>query len=764
MKAPWTHGPSTPRSEDPIAARVHAKHIRNTSPEDVWSPVLFALAAIVVPLDLTTATRLGVAGTIIATFPVGVLINRVVSDRYASTVATVIHVIVVVSLAAFVPELWAGSLVFTAAASTSLLWQKRQTDGVFLGLFGALALGIVGWYQGRDTWIAASASLGLVAVSVWQWASERHQQRAETDEQFDDLVDTAKLLFWQVEPNGERLSSIIGNSVDILGYTPDQLAASEWIDLIAPEDRHLLASIPLSRTGDFSDRADMTIRLTHRDGHAVTMRHLIRRDAKGNLLGAAADISELARANDALRVQAHRDALTGLANRRLLTEKLEAAFVVLDQEQQRPLTDYPDTGIADTPLGSPMVALLLFDLNDFKSVNDALGHTTGDQVLRVLADRMRGAFGDAEVCARVGGDEFAVLLTGDLSRASAVQAAERLAGVLRDPIQLAGLRLPVKSSIGVALAPDHAQTPEELMQRADIALYQAKGSSETVCVYEFTPHEISPERLQLSVELHDALERGEFELWFQPKVDLRSGELFGFEGLARWRHPERGVLLPDQFLPILGVSVAHSQFTDHMLAQGIEFVGSCHRADRFLTMALNISTVSFLDTSLPDRIARLLELHQVGPQYLFLEVTEHELLLDRDSTSEVLLALANLGVQLSIDDFGTGHSSLSRLRSLQIHEMKIDRSFVSGLGVDEQDLTIVRTIIDLARSLDKRTVAEGVETQQQVQILQGLECDLAQGFLFDPALPPRECLDKLAGNDLNYRGLLDTVEAADWDR
>lgn len=724
-------------ARDHVAATVHNEQMRAYAPVDVLIPIVLSIAILVIPIDMSMSSRLAAGATILLSVPIGLIATSLVPPRLSITTATAVRITMVIALSAFVPALWVPALVYLVAISAATTTYQPGPDGLALGIAGGFGLAATAIVHGVQSWFPPLFLLVVMLASIREWTAESRFQRAETDRRFDDLIDTAKLFFWEVDPATGKVVSVAGNSYETLGYTPDQLKVLDWFALIAPEDHDVLRSTVRSvlvETGG-DDRVDITTRIINYSGDMVTVRQLIRQSPSGNLIGAAVDITELAQATEALRHQAQHDALTGLANRALLTQTLEEYFESLGG------------GSAD---GRSMVALVLFDLDGFKGINDTLGHAIGDQVLQILADRFRRSLADAHLCARVGGDEFALVLCDDVDTESSLEYAERLVRLIEDPLQLAGLRLAVRTSVGVALAPDHATTSEELMQRADIALYEAKDSAEKVCLYASTPEEISRERLELSADLTEGLDRGEFELWFQPKVDLSCGRTTGFEGLARWRHPTRGILFPGQFLALLGVSGAYQRFTDQMMIQGIEFASHCHRLGNPVDMAINLGSVSFLDTGLPDRIASELELHGLEPRFLILEVTEDELLLDRDSSSQVFLALEALGVQLAIDDFGTGYSSLSRLRGLQIQEVKIDQSFVQGLGTDAEDWAIVRTIIELSRLLDKRTVAEGIETPQQLSILRDLGCDSGQGFLFDRALPAAELHERIAQHRGDY--------------
>jgi diguanylate cyclase (GGDEF)-like protein len=413
----------------------------------------------------------------------------------------------------------------------------------------------------------------------------------------------------------------------------------------------------------------------------------------------------VAGASRRLRHQALHDALTGLPNRTLLHRRAERAL-----------------------RGDGLGAILLIDLDRFKEVNDTLGHDYGDELLVEVAARLEGALRRGDTLARLGGDEFAVLLDGLSHRGAVADLAGRLQDALRRPIALRGVAVELEASIGAALYPEHGATVGALLQRADVAMYEAKRGRHGIVTYSADRDPYSADRLGLLAELRRAIEADELVLHYQPKVALRTGEVIGVEALVRWEHPTRGLLPPDQFVPLAERTGAVSDLTrwvvDAALAQ--------HRTWRDegvdLPVAVNLAAANIVDVTLPDAIAGLLERHGVAGDRLECEISEHTVMADPLRAAEVLDRLRGLGVRLSLDDFGTGHSSLAYLKRLPLDEVKIDRSFVSGMAEDENDAVIVRSTIDLARNLGLQVVAEGVESAEILAGLESLRCDIAQGF------------------------------------
>jgi diguanylate cyclase (GGDEF)-like protein len=424
----------------------------------------------------------------------------------------------------------------------------------------------------------------------------------------------------------------------------------------------------------------------------------------------------VSRASRRLRRQALHDALTGLPNRTFLHREGTTA---LNAARRR-------DGAA---------ALLLIDLDRFKEVNDTLGHDYGDELLIEVTDRLRTALRTEDVLARLGGDEFAVLLPSVPHRGAVAEVAARLHSALEHPFALRGVALSLEASIGVAVFPDDGSDLTTLLRRADVAMYQAKQGGTRIESYAPERDPYSPERLALLAELREAIDRDELVLHYQPKVSLADGRVIGAEALVRWNHPVRGELPPDQFLPLAERTGLIADLTRWVVRAALSQCRAWREQGVELPIAVNLAAANIVDCTLPDSIAELLEAYDVPGGMLECEISEHTVMSDPRRATEVLGRLRELGVRLSLDDFGTGQSSLSYLKRLPLDEVKIDRSFVMGMARDEGDAAIVRSTIDLARHLGLEVVAEGVETAEVYVGLAELHCDVAQGFYLSRPLP-----------------------------
>jgi diguanylate cyclase (GGDEF)-like protein len=431
----------------------------------------------------------------------------------------------------------------------------------------------------------------------------------------------------------------------------------------------------------------------------------------------------VAGASRRLRHQALHDALTGLPNRALLHRRAERDL-----------------------RGDDPAAMLLIDLDRFKEVNDTLGHDYGDALLVEVAERLAGALRRGDTLARLGGDEFAVLVAGAPDREAVIELATRLQDALRRPFALRGVAVELEASIGVALYPEHGTTLGRLLQRADVAMYDAKRGRRGVATYTAERDPYSADRLGLLAELRSAIERDELVLHYQPKVSLETGELVGVEALVRWQHPVRGLLGPDAFIPLAERTSAVADLTRWVVDRAL---ADCRALD--LPVAVNLAAANIVDVTLPAAIGAALERHDVPADRLVCEISEHTVMADPVRASDVLDGLRALGVGLSLDDFGTGHSSLTYLKRLPLDEVKIDRSFVAGMTDDENDAVIVRSTIDLARNLGLRVVAEGVETAEIMDALAELRCDVAQGYFISRPMELQALSVSLRGPALKPR-------------
>ncbi|MFA1539592.1 putative bifunctional diguanylate cyclase/phosphodiesterase [Actinomadura monticuli] len=425
--------------------------------------------------------------------------------------------------------------------------------------------------------------------------------------------------------------------------------------------------------------------------------------------------------------QALHDGLTGLPNRKLLIVRTEEALAAARGADRR------RAGLGRRKATDPQdhrAGLFLLDLDRFKEVNDTLGHPTGDRLLQLVAHRLTHSVRPGDLVARLGGDEFAVLLPTVRDEAAAREVAARLRAALSEPVRLDGMSFDLEASVGIALFPDHAPDFELLLQRADVAMYNAKEARSGVEIYSPRKDRNSPERLGMLGDLRRAIDRSELELFYQPKVSLRDGHLVGMEALLRWRHPDKGVLEPEAFLSIAEQTYLMRSITHHVVTVALAQTAAWWREDLAVQVAVNASGRDLLDTGLAETIEEGLLARGLPAAALQLEITERILMNEPAYASDTVGALADLGIPLSLDDFGTGYSSLVRLKRLPVEEIKIDASFVRRLADSPDDAVIVRSIVDLVRTLGLRSVAEGVEDPATAQTLRDMGCDAAQGWHF----------------------------------
>jgi diguanylate cyclase (GGDEF)-like protein len=431
--------------------------------------------------------------------------------------------------------------------------------------------------------------------------------------------------------------------------------------------------------------------------------------------------ASLQRANDELQRIALHDPLTKLPNRVLLEDRIEQA-------------------VAHAERSKVNCAVLFVDLDRFKVVNDSLGHFVGDELLRGVAGRLHGLVRAEDTVSRMGGDEFVLLLREVEGIADAMDVASKALAALREPFRVHQQELYVTPSIGIAVYPDHGNTAQMLITRADAAMYNVKkGGRNDVRVFATEMSTFFPERLMLENDLRGALERREFELHYQPRVELENGAVVGMEALVRWRHPRKGLVAPDQFIPLAeecGLIVPIGRWVVEEACRqnkAWQDAGMPH-----LRVAVNISGLQFRQKDLLDTIAYALESSGLAPECLEIEITESVVMQNASDAIVTLEKLSTMGVHVSIDDFGTGYSSLSYLKRFPIDKLKIDRSFIRDVSSDMEDAAIVRATIGLAHNLKLRVVAEGVETAEQLQFLRALGCDEYQGYYKSRPVPPAE--------------------------
>lgn len=439
-------------------------------------------------------------------------------------------------------------------------------------------------------------------------------------------------------------------------------------------------------------------------------------DANGNIagvIGLIRDITERKTAEQQIEYQAYHDALTGLANRRLFQEHLTLALA-LAQRRQR------------------LVAVLFLDLDHFKIVNDSLGHSIGDALLKVVAARLKSAVREGDTVARVGGDEFTIVLQELASRSDAAVVAQKVLHTIAEPVEVGGQRLYITTSIGITLFPDDGGDAETLLKNADNAMYRAKKEGRNT--YQMSTQELNRsthERMTLENGLHLAMERNEFELLYQPQIDIRSMTIIGMEALLRWRHPDRGLVGPAEFIAVAEERGFIVVIGDWVLRT------ACRDARRFrdrgipeFRVAVNISARQFHDEALISLVESALNESGLDPHCLELEITESIAMENVELTLVVLKKLREIGVSIAIDDFGTGHSSLNYLKRFPIDALKIDKSFVEDVPDRFEDAAIVKAVIQLAQGLNLRVIAEGVEKLEQLDFLRANGCGEVQGYYF----------------------------------
>lgn len=430
------------------------------------------------------------------------------------------------------------------------------------------------------------------------------------------------------------------------------------------------------------------------------------------------------------RHHALHDSLTNLPNRRLMMERIDQAIASAQTQ------------------GTPL-AILILDLNRFKEVNDTLGHHCGDQLLMALSPRLLGAISATDLVARLGGDEFGFVLENvTVDQASAI--SERILQVVDQVFNIDGHGVSIGGSVGIAMYPEHGDERQLLLQHADVAMYEAKRHGQGQAVYEAAQDQYSLNRLRIVTSLRDQTLFDQLDVYYQPKISLKDGEMCGLEALLRWRHPTLGEIDPDSFIPVAERAGVMRQITLWVLRHTIEQMQRWQDQGFPLHVAVNLSVRNLGDENLPQDIKKILEAYSIPSSRITLEVTESGMMVNPRLAQEILNKLNALGLQSSIDDFGSGYSSLAYLKSLPATEIKIDKSFVLNMTHDESDAVIVHSTIALAHNMGYRVVAEGVETAEILELLQVLGCDVAQGFYLSRAMPAEQVLSWVQQHNQNH--------------
>jgi diguanylate cyclase (GGDEF)-like protein/PAS domain S-box-containing protein len=503
----------------------------------------------------------------------------------------------------------------------------------------------------------------------------------------------------------------------VLGYGPAEHISTRLLALIHPEDRPLVSVFLTAAAQRPGISEPVQYRVRHLNGtwvHVETIvSNLIDDPNVGGLLLTTRDISERKGLEDQLAHQAFHDPLTNLPNRVLFRDRVAQALV---------RAKFPDEGIA----------LLFVDLDDFKTVNDSLGHAAGDELLVTVADRLHSCVSVGDTIARFGGDEFALLLSYISDGTAAERAAARINEAFKVPFIIQGREVFVGSSIGIALGTRVEQGADELLRAADVAMYIAKREGKgRYEIFQPSMHTAAVERLEIEAGLRRAIERREFTLHYQPTVKLDTGRMVGVEALVRWQHPERGLIAPADFVPFAeetGLIVPIGRWVLEQACKQARLWHEQYPLNEPLTMSVNLSVRQFQEPGLVETVADILRVWRLPPETLILEITESVMMRDSEASTMILRALKRLGVQLAIDDFGTGFSSLGYLQRFPLDVLKIDKSFVDNVTDGPDRSALAGLIVQLARTFKLRAVAEGIENIQQVHELRALGCELGQGF------------------------------------
>jgi diguanylate cyclase (GGDEF)-like protein len=408
-----------------------------------------------------------------------------------------------------------------------------------------------------------------------------------------------------------------------------------------------------------------------------------------------------------------------LPNRILLIDRLEQAINTASLERSK-------------------IAILVVDIDRFKDINDTLGHSTGDRVIKQIAQRLRKIIPEPNTVARLGGDEFGIIIKKFGTKEDAAEVVQTIKETLRVPLKLEGVRLDIDASIGITLYPEHGKDAQILLQRADVAMYQAKQKHCGFIMYTTALDRCNTRRLTLMGELREAIINNELVAYYQPKIDIKTGKIKELEALVRWKHKVHGLVAPDDFIPMAEQTGLIKQLTLWILHESLMQCAKWNDEGFELKVSVNLSANDLMDVEFPETITRTLNAHNVPPEKLLLEITESAVMLDPNRALEVLTSLSTLGVRLSVDDFGTGYSSLSYLSKLPVSELKIDKSFVMGMENNSNNTVIVQATIDLGHNLGLEVVAEGVETASSISLLQPLGCDTLQGYYFTKPLSAQE--------------------------
>ena len=549
---------------------------------------------------------------------------------------------------------------------------------------------------------------------------KRHQAEAmlrESEERYRNLFENAHDMIQSVAPDG-HFQFVNRAWLETMGYTLDEVKSLTVSDIILPEFLNHCTTL-FHKVMNEGQYANLETTFIAKEGQHV--------DVEGNISchyvngvavasqGVFRNITHRKAQLIALEYQATHDPLTGLPNRFQLSKDLNQV-------------------VEKTRLSGKRMAFMLIDLDRFKEINDALGHQAGDILLKQIAPRLYAALDGTVNVARLGGDEFGLLLPHVNNIEEVLDAAKKVLAFICQPFNLEGLSIQIGASIGIALYPDHSDDPHSMMRCADIAMYLAKKNGGGYSIYNPTLDIYSPRRLSLITSLRVAIQENQLVLYYQPKQHIQTKNIIGLEALVRWQHPQHGLVAPNEFIPLAEVSDLIMPLTHWVIDNTLQQLRQWQDMGIDTKVAANISARNLQDNDLPNKIAALLEQHQIAAGHLELEITESAIIVDPLRALETLCRIHELGVALAIDDFGTGYTSLSHLRKLPITTLKIDFSFINNMLKSKDDAGLVQSIINLSHNLGMDVIAEGVEDQATWDMLNTFKCDVAQGHFICPPM------------------------------
>lgn len=557
----------------------------------------------------------------------------------------------------------------------------------------------------------------------------------QSEERFQALFEASSLGIAWADPEG-RFLEVNPALCEMLGRTAEQLLSVSIQDLAHPDDRDAVRRV-IQETRTEPAGASLEVRLIHQRGDAVWAQASV--SPMGNhsgpprIMWQVQDTMERRGLQERLTHQALHDSLTGLPNRALFLDRTGRALSRLDR-------------------ATSMVGVMVVDIDRLDAVNDAHGHETGDRVLVAVGERLKDSIGQADTIARLGGDEFGLLCEDLESDEDALTLAERVRESVRGPVRVEGTEVALSGTVGVALSRNTADNPETLLRDATLALHRAKaGGRGGLEVFDKSMREKAARRLKTETDLQKAIQGGEFRVFYQPQVELESGTIVGVEVLARWQHPERGLVTPTEFIQLAeetGIILPLGQWVLEQACRQSEKWRS-FRGGEPLPAWVNISPTQLAQPNFPELVSKILAEHGTDPAALCLEVTEGALLGETGTAVATLRKLKDLGIKVGLDDFGMGFSSLAYLKRLPVDMLKLDRTFVAGLGTNPEDSAIAAAVITLARAIGLTSIAAGVETPEQLAELRELGCDLAQGYFFSSP-QPAEVMEELLTQNLRW--------------